>query len=88
MFILNDWPLSNSLAYPNHLLFSYKETNDLQAVEEWRRNRWKERQRKARIARLKSLFILHYISASNFLEDSPSAFEGSKQVEKPELRVV
>jgi hypothetical protein len=52
----------------------FKEMNDLEAAEEWCRNCWKEQQRAAQIARLKSLFTLpHSIITSNFPEDSESA---------------
>ena len=45
-----DQPLSDSLSYPSCLLFFHKEINDLQAVEEWRRDLWKERQRTTSIS--------------------------------------
>jgi hypothetical protein len=48
---------SNSLSYPHRLLSFLVdlEVDDLEAIEEWRRNHWKEQQRAARIACLKSL---------------------------------
>ena len=64
-----------------HFISFYEEVNDLEVVEEWHIKRWKERQRSARIARLKSLFTVpHCIRALKFPEDSESGSEPRGEV--------